>query len=81
MHVHMTLASVLTRQHLSSPPCLCFFFHTFPPQDFRSTWYNAFNVDGDRSNTTLQNYFKSCSYGKTLMVGAAEGTLRRWVLQ
>jgi hypothetical protein len=36
-------------------------------QAFRAQWFNRFNPGGPNNVATLENYYATCSYGKTLM--------------
>ena len=34
-------------------------------QAFKQIWFNSYNPNGVNNNVTMENYFKSCSWGKT----------------
>ena len=36
-------------------------------QDFKKAWFNSENPNGMNNTATMENYFKTCSYGKTQM--------------
>ena len=41
------------------------------PQKFKGSWLNQFNAAGANQNNSMENYFSSCSYGKTVFVSTA----------
>ena len=44
------------------------------PQAFKALWFNSQNPGGPNNTQTMENYFKTCSYGKTRLSDVSYGS-------